>query len=450
MGESASHQELLQDHEGNIANSLMKENEHDLLANAITKTLESLKPLLESPGICIYKVPDPLRYSNEEAYTPQVISIGPFHRENKKLQAMEKFKLRYLKSFMKERATAINLEDLVSTIKAAEESVRECYSETFQSICSDDFVEMILLDSIFIIEFFLRNLPRKDWMPSDQLATLKPWLRSGMELDFMLLENQLPFFIIQKIYEITVLASFPTSYPSFIDLTFQLFSRYNLQNKSPCAELNILHFADLVRFFCLPPPERQQERGKKLLKEMHSATQLAEVGLKFKWVDISSKCSQLDLKFTNDGVLHIPRFDWNNTSELYARNLIAIEQCHYPDHAYVTDYYILLRYLIKTGKDVDLLVREEIITDWLDDTNSTTFVSKLCGNIVYSSMNANYHSIGEDLSKFYKTRVSYFQILWATLKRDYFRTPWMGASTIAAVILLVLTVIQTGCSLSSL
>ncbi|KAG2667376.1 hypothetical protein I3760_15G111200 [Carya illinoinensis] len=446
MGESASHQKLLQDHERNIENSL-KENEHDLLANAITKTLESLKPRPESPGICIYKVPDPLRYSSEEAYTPQVISIGPFHRENKKLQAMEKLKLRYLKSFLKERATEINLEDLVSTIKAAEESVRECYSETFPLISSDGFVEMILLDATFIIEFFLRNCPRKHWTPYDQ-TTLKPWLRSRMELDFMLLENQLPFFIIQKIYDITVLASLQT-YPSFIDLSFCLFSPYNLQKKSPNAESKILHFADLVRFFCLPPPERQQERGKKLLKEMHSATQLAGVGLKFKLEHISSNCSQLDLKFAN-GVLHIPCFDWNNTSELHARNLIAIEQCHYPDHAYVTDYYILLRYLIKTGKDVDLFVREGIITDWLDDTTSTTFVSKLCGNILYSSMNPNYHSIGEDLSKFYKTRVSYFQILWATLKRDYFRTPWMGASTIAAVILLVLTAIQTGCSLTSL
>lgn len=53
-----------------------------------------------SSEICIYRVPEKFRRANEEAYTPQIISIGPFHWDNKKLQSAEEIKLRYLKGFL--------------------------------------------------------------------------------------------------------------------------------------------------------------------------------------------------------------------------------------------------------------------------------------------------------------------------------------------------------------
>jgi uncharacterized protein with von Willebrand factor type A (vWA) domain len=91
---------------------------------------------------------------NEEAYNPQVISIGPFHHGNKKLQMMENYEVRYLKTFI-ERAE-INLEDLKRAVKDLEESVRHCYAETIP-LNSDDFVTMIMTDASFITELFFRN-----------------------------------------------------------------------------------------------------------------------------------------------------------------------------------------------------------------------------------------------------------------------------------------------------
>ncbi|KAF5441886.1 hypothetical protein F2P56_037151, partial [Juglans regia] len=160
------------------------------------KNLDTL-PASSPKHCCIYKVSDHIRKSNEEAYTPQVISIGPFHRNKTKLQTMERFKLSYLKSFKEQADT--QLEDIVSTIKGAEESVWESYSETI-SLDSDDFVKMILLDASFIIEYFWKN-KTLNWTDGDQ-EILEPWLCSRMQMDFILLENQLPFFIIEKIYDI--------------------------------------------------------------------------------------------------------------------------------------------------------------------------------------------------------------------------------------------------------
>ena len=41
----------------------------------------------------IYKVPYHLRKWNEEAYTPKVISIGPYHHNKEKFQTTEKHKV---------------------------------------------------------------------------------------------------------------------------------------------------------------------------------------------------------------------------------------------------------------------------------------------------------------------------------------------------------------------
>ena len=51
--------------------------------------------------VCIYSVPPTLRQINPEAYTPQVISIGPIHHGKQKLQAMQIQKKRYLIEFCK-------------------------------------------------------------------------------------------------------------------------------------------------------------------------------------------------------------------------------------------------------------------------------------------------------------------------------------------------------------
>ena len=109
----------------------------------ITRMLESLK-LQFSPGSLI-SVPDHLRKLDEQAFTPLLISIGPIHHSNPKLQTMKKCKVQFCEYFI-ERAN-INLQNLVHTIRDKEEEIRSYYAEiVVSSICSDDFVTMILVD----------------------------------------------------------------------------------------------------------------------------------------------------------------------------------------------------------------------------------------------------------------------------------------------------------------
>ncbi|CAL8121106.1 unnamed protein product [Prunus armeniaca] len=49
---------------------------------------------------CIYRVPSKLRKVNEAAYTPQLLSIGPFHHGKPELKDMETHKKIYYENFL--------------------------------------------------------------------------------------------------------------------------------------------------------------------------------------------------------------------------------------------------------------------------------------------------------------------------------------------------------------
>ncbi|KAL4655068.1 hypothetical protein ACB092_01G424500 [Castanea dentata] len=327
------------------------------LVNDMTEKLKNLEPPL-STDCCIYRVPYHLRKLSEESYTPKVVSIGPFHHGNTRLQTMEKKKVRCLNSFLKR--VGLNLENLVSTIKQLEGRIRGYYEETIQ-LNSNDFVKVILLDVSFILEMFWKNA-EPAWS-----SDLSPRLCNSLATDFILLENQIPFFIIEKLFDLAF--PFLQNSPSLIRLTFLFFTHFNVQNFDPIPNMEIKHFTDLVRIFQLPPPQRLKTERNKVIGHLYSATQLHEAGVKFKG--------------------------------------------------------IMVNYL---G----------------DSSAATSMVNNLQSEIVWTDLSSDYCRLSEALNEFYDNPWHSWK---ATLRREYFSTPWRTASTIAAIIFLVLTMIQTVCSI---
>nr|TKR84830.1 hypothetical protein D5086_0000253880 [Populus alba] len=108
---------------------------------------------------------------------------------------MEKQKLRYLAEFMDGKK--VTLDDLVTIVQKNEMEIRGCYN--FNRSC-DDFVKMILLDAVFVIEFLLQFFN----LLCEEVPILpEPRMMFGLQVDLILLENQLPYFILEKIYEKT-------------------------------------------------------------------------------------------------------------------------------------------------------------------------------------------------------------------------------------------------------
>jgi hypothetical protein len=110
-----------------IGTSSENENQDERLVSAIRKMFKELEPSV-SNKCRIYKVPYQLHILNPKAYTPHVISIGPYHHNNKNCRSMEKHKVRYFQSFMERvEMKGLKMENLVSTIREMENEIRSCY-----------------------------------------------------------------------------------------------------------------------------------------------------------------------------------------------------------------------------------------------------------------------------------------------------------------------------------
>ena len=141
----------------------------------------------------------------------------------------------------------------------------------------------------------------------------------------------------------------------------------------------------------------------------------------------------------------IPGLELNDSAEARIRNVMAYEQFDLGEKIFITDYLIILDFLINTPKDMDSLCDKEIVVNYLGDNKvATSVVNRLNTNVSLLGIDPKYSDICKDLNGFGKNPRN----RWcAILKHEYFNTLWRGAATIAAFILLLLTLIQSVCSI---
>ncbi|XP_022719648.1 UPF0481 protein At3g47200-like [Durio zibethinus] len=414
---------------------------------------------LGSEGGFIYEVPKNIRQGNEKAYTPQLISIGPLHYRKTILGKMAKYKLSYQKKFC-ERTSTKTLEDFWSFVERKEKAILNCYEAS--SIIDDDIVVMIFYDALFIVELLLRNYEKetaKELGIKDFL--LKGTWSAGLRRDLILLENQIPFFVLEELYELYrkslredklhSACSTPASDLSFLHLACLYFDipwdkRFN--------NLKILHFTGLLRCHLVKNchPSMAQESK---TETVYSATMLQDAGVELKAAD-DENASWLDIKFQGKE-LNIPKLNVHSNTEAYIRNVMALEMCHYPGEAYVCAYIELMNYLIKTDKDVDLLINKGILSK--EGKSEGILVSRINPSKMMVGMIKKlmqrvgeppglYSETGNQLNQHYKNAQKheiaiFFKANLAILKRVYFTNLWRGTGTVVAFMMVVLTFIQT-------
>ncbi|XP_065638334.1 UPF0481 protein At3g47200-like [Quercus suber] len=303
-----------------------------------------------------------------------------------------------------------------------------CYAEALLGMDRDVVLKIILVDAIFILELIIRNDNERkesdDFLIMDQMDFII--------FDLVLLEIQLPFFVLEKPFNLF----YPNCSNSFslIDLTFKFFEQFNVRKILP-KNVKIEHFTDLIRIYQLPQlqslPERQPVST--MVTLLYSTTQLHEAGVKFKVK--SSKCL-LDIAFEfKNGVLEIPRLELYDQTEALIRNVMAFEQYCFGEKTCIRDYYLFLDCLVNTTRDIDLLCDKGIIRNYLGDNKAaTSLVNKLNIHVSWSGINPNHNHIFKELNDFYKKPSHKWE---ATFRHQYLSTPWRIASTVAAIILRV-------------
>ena len=97
--------------------------------------------------------------------------------------------------------------------------------------------------------------------------------------------------------------------------------------------------------------------------------------------------------------------------------------------------------LVNTDKDADLLIQNGIIEDWMGRSSTVVALISKVRSVAIICVPSYYLY---DISKSLNTYCKVTRHKWkAAFKRDYCSTPWMIASTTAAVILLILTLLST-------
>ncbi|GMP78004.1 hypothetical protein CsSME_00034098 [Camellia sinensis var. sinensis] len=160
---------------------------------------EKLTQISPSPSeCCIFRVHKELCGVNEKAYEPETVAIGPYHRGKQSLQMMEEHKLRYLQLLLK-RKNESSADKYVTTIKSLEQEAHRCYVESI-SLSANEMIEMMLLDGCFIIEL-MQKFEMAFLRDKNNSIFHMDWIVSSSQHDLMIFENQLPFFILCKLFD---------------------------------------------------------------------------------------------------------------------------------------------------------------------------------------------------------------------------------------------------------
>ncbi|XP_023514999.1 putative UPF0481 protein At3g02645 [Cucurbita pepo subsp. pepo] len=154
--------------------------------------------------VCIFNVPKPLMAIDPNSYTPNEVSIGPYHHWRVELYEMGRHKIAAAKR-AQNRLQSRNFRDLVDKMTKYEQKTRACYHK-FLNLNSETWAWMLAMDASFLLEFLQTCTITKEYSLSRTSSKLscsvdydgrKP-TDNAILRDIVMLENQIPLFILRN------------------------------------------------------------------------------------------------------------------------------------------------------------------------------------------------------------------------------------------------------------
>ncbi|MED6134516.1 hypothetical protein PIB30_037654 [Stylosanthes scabra] len=353
-----------------------------------------------SDSVCIYRIPQNMLEVEPKAYTPHSISIGPYHFGKPHLQDMEHLKLRFFRRlFDPNGPNGAKLDEAFNALESVEDKARQCYMEMEKiRLSRDEFLHMMMVDASFIIQL-LRDFSLNKF---DQVPNLSRWKLPLIRREMIMLENQLPLFVLAKLLELT-----DDSRSERLDaLALRFFlpmltsgSSNNIP-KSVESEFRIEHLLDLLRSSVVPKLSGEEQRGSQN-NMIYSITELKNAGVKIK---AGHNRKVLDISFGNRYLgmfvkeLTIPALHLTDHRGTILRNIVAFEKCHERCKPDVTT----CMFFFNTEEDVALLHYKGVLNHPL---GSDKVVAELINNItkeIAPDFKESYlHKVVNDANKYF-------------------------------------------------
>ncbi|XP_077217779.1 UPF0481 protein At3g47200-like [Tasmannia lanceolata] len=383
---------------------------------------------------CIFRVPENLRKIDPDAYAPQILTIGPYHRDVSRFAEMENHKWRFLRNLIERKNHSVKI--YLKAMSVLEVEARQCYAGPIQDMDSREFVEMMVLDASFIVELLRRSMQRS-W--EDPIFTALQVL-SCLKRDMLMLENQLPFFVLVRLFELTTPESERTSSITQIALHFfnsAIAGCYNTQITRNYDEQGGLHLLHVIRQSLLPSLAYCPGKIDQTQLMVHCVLSLRSCGIKFQKRE-SDKF--MDIEFRK-GVLHIPPLVIHDSTKSIFLNLMAFEQCYPYCTNHVTSYISFMDGLINCPKDVGYLRQLGIINHWLgSEEDVARLFNGLCREIALDVDNCYLSDVSAEVNLLFDRRWHAWR---ASLMHEYLRHPWAVVSLLGATVLIVVSITQT-------
>ncbi|CAL1406709.1 unnamed protein product [Linum trigynum] len=436
----------------------------ELLLQKIKAGLAKVSP--RSTSWSIFTVPNKLRSVKAGAYDPHILSIGPFHHGRPNLAGMQTHKWRYTLSLLERTQDAIpTMESCLKAILGFDHEIRACYAEPITHEPTE-LAEILFLDGCFILELFLRysnnepNLNHGD-LQNDPIFTTS-WIISTLQRDMALLENQIPFFVLEWLFDYTVRRS-SSRVDSLPDIALGFFKsaisgslprnpaqstaaaaanfqgRETIRMERRQSTKHLLHLIHTSYRPSSPKAEARLQIGAPAAPSafVPSVGELCAAGIQVQMQRKPTK-SMLDLKFKN-GVLKIPPLRIHDSTDALFRNLVAFEQCFHGCPQYITSYVLLMDRLVYTMDDVELLEQSMILENYLGSrAEAADLFDSICKQIGIQDF--YFPVLCDQLNEFYCRRWTSY---WVDLRRNYFTSKWTLASVFAAFLLLTMALVQT-------
>ncbi|CAN1806190.1 UPF0481 protein At3g47200 [Linum perenne] len=216
----------------------------------------------QSSSVSIYRVPLTMRQVEPSAYTPNLVSVGPYHHADPHLhETGNHLKWRFFSRLFSpnhRRSHPVELNSVMESLERLEDEARRCYADDVKLDGGEggEFVRMMLLDGCFVVEL-LRELESYGFRNGSPL--IQKWMLPNLRRDLIMLENQLPLSVLQTLFRLTSgkTSSEEESRDSFLKLALQFFSPLLQRDSRAVSEIltkfegrNVKenhHFLDLFR-----------------------------------------------------------------------------------------------------------------------------------------------------------------------------------------------------------
>ncbi|GLJ36218.1 hypothetical protein SUGI_0727080 [Cryptomeria japonica] len=411
-------------------------------------------------SVCIYKVPTFLFQLNQSAYVPQCVSLGPIHHTNAALAEKPSMLSKKVhathKMFQRLQAvspTKVEFEgDVIGRILDLLPTVRKCYQK---QIHLDDIslAWMLTLDACFILEILRAlNGSTNSYHGFFHRNTIE-YTAYPIISDMLMLENQIPFFVLLKILELELQTDEENACRELCVLLngariTRLFYPFNetaswLPQGIPHGQ-KVKHLLDLFRmlviyssfpdrktvwkFNCSMSPHKQEYI-------IPSASELRRAGIKFRKVD--GKFEEIGIK---NNIFHLPRIRISRSIETVLRNLMALEICEAEDTCVISRYVLLMCELIDSEKDVSVLKKAGIIKSYMGSDREVALLFNGLSKGITRSYGDPFAKVREDAHKHYHSKI---KVIVAEFANSHCSSPWRTMSLIGACLILLLAAVQT-------